>query len=123
MSSPSQRRGSCSHMMAGFDTHKKCARCRDKGICDDPCVLQEVCGICASFTDTQRSMLSTPQYQICREKAGLLVSPSKVTIVGLVEDIPHEYAEQEAAHVSSSITNEPEMYTISHHSPSEFFNT
>ena len=34
MSSPSQCRGSCGHMMAGFDTHKKCARCRDKGIRD-----------------------------------------------------------------------------------------
>ena len=120
MSSPLQRRGSCGHMMAGFDTHKKCARCRDKGIGDDPCVLKEVCGICASFTDTQRSMLSTPQYQIRREKkAGLLVSPSKVTIVGPVKDIPQDYAEQEAAHMSS-VTNEPEMYTISHHSPSEF---
>ena len=31
-----QRRGSCGHVMAGFDFHKKCARCRDKGIGDDP---------------------------------------------------------------------------------------
>ena len=60
MSSPSQCRGSCGHMMAGFDTHKKCVRCRDKGIGDDPCVLKEICGICDLFTDTQRSMLSTP---------------------------------------------------------------
>ena len=29
MSSPGQRRGSCGHAMAGFDTHSKCARCKD----------------------------------------------------------------------------------------------
>ena len=120
MSSPSQPRGSCGHMMAGFDTHKKCAWCRDKGISDDPCVLKEVCGIYASFTDTQRSMLHSSIPDTWGKKAGLLVSPSKVTIVGLVEVIPQDYAKQEAAYASSSATNEPEMYTISHYSPSEF---
>ena len=50
----------------------------------------------------------------------MLVSPSKVTILGPVEDFSQDYAEQEAAHASPSVTNEPEMYTISHHSPSEF---
>ena len=30
MASPGQRRGSCGHVMAAFDLHKKCARCRDK---------------------------------------------------------------------------------------------
>ena len=38
MSSPSQRRGGCGHMMAGFDTHAVCARCRDKKKGSDPCV-------------------------------------------------------------------------------------
>ena len=38
MSSPSQRRGSCGHMMAGFDFHTVCARCRDKKKGQDPCV-------------------------------------------------------------------------------------
>ena len=118
MSSPFQCRGSCGHMMAGFDTHKKCARCRDKGIGDDPYVKQEICDICDSFTEMQHSMLSTHQYQIRTEKKGLLVSTSKVTIVGLVEDLPQEYSEQEVA--PSSDGNELEMYTISHHSPSEF---
>ena len=98
MSSPSQRRGSCGHMMAGFDTHKKCAWCRDKGVGDDPCVKHELCSIFYLFTDTQRDMLSTPQYQIHREKkADLLVSPSKVTIVGPVEEVPHEYSRLEVA--------------------------
>ena len=40
-----QRRGSCGHIMAAFDLHKKCARCRDKGIGDDPCVKDSV--VCA----------------------------------------------------------------------------
>ena len=61
MFSPSQRRGSCDHMMAGFNSHKKCGQCRDKGIGDDPCVKQEVCEICECFTDTQHAMLSTPR--------------------------------------------------------------
>ena len=125
MSSPSQRRGSCGHMMAGFDGHKKCARCRDKGIGDDACVKKENCEICNSFTDTQRAMLSTPQYQIRRDKkAGTLVSPSKVTVVGPVEDTSEEYQEyqdQEVAHAqSSSDIHEPEFFAVSHHSPSEF---
>ena len=65
-------------------------------------------------------MLSTPQYQIRREKkAGLLVSPSKVTIVGPVEDLPQDYQEQEFPHASSE-SQEPEVFTVSHHSPSEF---
>ena len=36
MSSPGRRRGSCGHAMAGCDSHSKCARCRDKGLGDDP---------------------------------------------------------------------------------------
>ena len=38
MASPGQKRGSCGHVMALFDSHLKCACCRDKGIGDDPCV-------------------------------------------------------------------------------------
>ena len=38
MSLPSQRRGGCGHMMAGFDLHSVCARCRDKKKGQDPCV-------------------------------------------------------------------------------------
>ena len=65
-------------------------------------------------------MLSTPQYQISREKkAGLLVSPSKVTIVGPVEDVPQDYQGHEVTHASSEV-NEPEFFAVSHHSPSEF---
>ena len=37
MSSPGQRRGSCGQVMALFDLHTKCARCREKGIGGDDC--------------------------------------------------------------------------------------
>ena len=50
MSSPGQRQGSCSHAMAGLNSHSKCARCRDKGVGDDPCVLKKYCDVCKGFT-------------------------------------------------------------------------
>ena len=34
-----QRRGSCGHVIASFNVHDKCARCRDKLIGEDDCVL------------------------------------------------------------------------------------
>ena len=30
MASPGQKQGLCGHLMAGFDSHAHCARCRDK---------------------------------------------------------------------------------------------
>ena len=32
MSSPSQKHGSCGHIMASFDSHNFWARCREKGV-------------------------------------------------------------------------------------------
>ena len=46
MSSPGQKQGSCGHVMVIFDNHKKCARCREKGVGDDPCVKKLDCQIC-----------------------------------------------------------------------------
>ena len=63
MASPGQRRGSCGHVMAGFDLHKKCARCRDKKVGDDPCVKGQDCELCDKLSDSQKGMLATPQYQ------------------------------------------------------------
>ena len=40
--------------MAIFDGHVKCARCRDKGIGTDPCVLKKDCNICDSLTAEQK---------------------------------------------------------------------
>ena len=50
--SSGQKRGPCGHVMALFDGHMKCARCRDKGVGDDP-GLKKDCPICNSFTPEQ----------------------------------------------------------------------
>ena len=82
-----QRRGVCGHIMASFDLHKRCARCRDRGIGDDDCVAKKSCVICDGFTDTQKDMLATPTYKIRKDKkAGVLVSPDQVTVIASVED-------------------------------------
>ena len=124
MASPGQRRGSCGHAMAGFDGHKKCARCRDKKLGDDPCVKDQVCSNCDSFTDQQRTMISTPQYRICKDKkAGLLVSPSKVTVVGVVNQEDLGVAEEEETDdvpVIASGSGEQQVFSISHHTPEDF---
>ena len=81
-----QCRGSCGHTMTSFDNHKKCARCREKRIGDDPCVNDEACEICDSFTETQKDMLATPTYHIRKDKkSGILVSP-EVTVIASVEE-------------------------------------
>ena len=123
MASPGQRRGNCGHIMAAFDGHKKCARCRDKKLGDDPCVKNQLCTICDSFTEQQRSMLSTPQYKIRKDKkCGLLVSPSKVTVVGVVpqEDLGGDEVEEDDVPVQASGSGEQEVFSVTHHSPEEF---
>ena len=121
MASPGQRRGNCGHIMAGFDGHKKCVRCRDKKFGDDPCVKDQVCSVCDSFTDLQRSMLSTPKYKIRKDKKpGLLVSPSKVTIVGVVNQEDLGGDEEEDVPVLASGSSEQQVFSISHHTPEEF---
>ena len=110
MASPGQRRGNCGHIMAAFDGHKKCARCRDKKLGDDPCVKDQPCSICDSLTVQQRSMLSTPQYQIRKDKkSGLLVSPSKVTVVGVVDQ--EDLGEEEDLPVQASGSGEQEVFS------------
>ena len=119
MASPGQRRGNCGHIMAAFDGHKRCARCRDKKLGDDPCVKNQPCTICDSLTGPQRSMLSTPQYQIRKDKkSGLLVSPSKVTVVGVVDQ--EDLGGEEDAPVQASGSGEQEVFSISHQSAEEF---
>ena len=105
MSSPSQRRGSCGHMMAGFDLHGVCARCRNKKKGTDPCIEKPGadCHICKSINPEQLSQLSTPTYKNKKEKRDLksstpaknptsdntlspsLVDPSLVTVMGVVD--------------------------------------
>ena len=94
--------------MAGFDLHKKCARCRDKKVGDGPCVKRQVCEICDSFSYIQRGMLATPQYQIRKDKkAGVLVSPSKVTVVGPVGEHEEIAMSSDAAHAHDQVVAGP----------------
>ena len=100
MSSPSQKHGSCGHIMASFDSHCFCARCREKGKGSDPCISHLDCNACNSLTEEQRIQLSTPSYRIKKEKRELkkvsdtpkqdssssLIDPSVVTVVGAVDD-------------------------------------
>ena len=93
MASPGQRRGTCGHAMAMFDSHTKCAYCRDKGIGQDACVEKKDCAICNSFTEDQKLQLATPTYKARKDKelqkknicSPCLVDPSTVTVVGKVE--------------------------------------
>ena len=94
MSSPGQRRGSSGHAMAGFDSHSKCARCRDKGLGDDPCVQKKECAICRGFTPEQTLQLSTPTYRDRKDKKATassftptLVDPAHVSVLGKVEKV------------------------------------
>ena len=94
MSSPGQRQGSCGHAMAGFDSHSKCARCRDKGVGDDPCVLKKECDGCKGFTPEQIQQLSTPTYRDRKDKkvtasssTPTLVDPAHASVLGKVEKV------------------------------------
>ena len=64
---PGQRRGPCGHAMALFDLRTKCARCRDKGVGQDPCVEKKPCEICDNFTPEQKKQLATPTYRTPKE--------------------------------------------------------
>ena len=58
-------------MMAGFDTHSFCARCRDKGKGSDPCISKSDCQDYYVLTEDQRIQLSTQSYKIKKEKRQL----------------------------------------------------
>ena len=99
MSSPSQKHGSCGHIMASFDSHNLCARCREKGKGTDPCINKNDCNSCNLLTEEQRLQLSTPSYRLKKEKRNLkksdtpkqdsssssLIDPYSVTVVGAVD--------------------------------------
>ena len=101
MSSPGQRRGSCGHAMANFDSHLYCARCREKGKGSDSCVKNPQsndCQICIAFSEEQCQQLATPSYRLKKEKweakklvttppkdSEELVDPSNVSVIGAVD--------------------------------------
>ena len=102
-----QQRGSCGHVVASFDLHDKCARCRDKLIGEDDCVKDKPCKVCDGFSDIQKEMFATPSYKIRKDKkAGLLVSPKEVTVLQPVDNeptfqSPSGQSTQPSAHSSS----------------------
>ena len=94
MSSPGQRRGICDHVMASFDSHSKCARCCNKGVGEDDCVLKKDCAVCKGFTPEQIIQLATPTYKerksrekkvVASSPAPTLVDPAHVSVLGKVE--------------------------------------
>ena len=101
MSSPGQKRGSCGHAMASFDGHAYCARCRDKGKGEEPCISNKEttdCKICNALTPEQHIQLATPSYKLKKEKRQAkridsnptddtaLVDPATVSVIGDVGD-------------------------------------
>ena len=96
MLSPVQKRGTCGHVMAVVDNHRKCARCRDKGVDDDLCVKKQECKICKALMLAQLKQLSTPTYQSRKERdlkkssdspasvSPTLVDPADVSVLGRV---------------------------------------
>ena len=85
--------------MAIFDGHAYCARCRDKGKGEEPCIANKEtldCTICNSLTPEQRTQLATPSYKIKKEKREAkrldsnpsdevaLVDPDTVSVIGVV---------------------------------------
>ena len=100
MSSPGQRRGTCGHIMASFDSHFACARCRDEGKGKDPCVEKpdSECKICMGFSPEQRFLsylrLPTKLRKINERPRSLnpllpktesLVDPSDFAVLGAVD--------------------------------------
>ena len=88
MATPGQRKGACGHIMASFDSHSRCARCRDKGLGEDPCVKKLQCDLCDLLTPEQIVQLSTPTYKLRKEKKqerDALVDPSTVTVLSPVD--------------------------------------
>ena len=82
------------HVMASFDGHSKCARCRDKGVGEDNCILKKDCAVCKGFTPEQVLQLATPIYRERKSKekkmvssspAPTLMDPSHMSVLGKVE--------------------------------------
>ena len=104
MASPGQSRGLCGHIMAGFDKHSVCARCRDKKKGEDPCIKDKPCSHCDLLTEEQKLQLANPVYQKKKEKrelkakaeesSNILVDPSLVSVIGLAKDVGDKSSEE-----------------------------
>ena len=121
MASPGQRKGACGHIMASFDRHSHCARCRDKGLGEDPCVSKLPCEYCELLTPEQVIQLATPTYKLRKEKAkskDTLIDPSTVTVVAQVESQDNEPAI--SSHNSSVELALPQPSLLEFHDISRF---
>ena len=90
--------------MASFDTHVRCAHCRERGSGSDPCVQgKDNCAACLMLTPEQQKQLATPTYKLRKEKkfskSDVLIDPSQVSVVGPVD------LNQSVASVASSPSN------------------
>ena len=91
-----RRGGSCGHAKASFDGHSYCARCRDKGKGEEPCISNKEtadCKFCNALTPEQRTQLATPSYKLKKEKREAKRSdsnpaddPATVSVIGAVGD-------------------------------------
>ena len=89
-------------MMAGYDHHSVCVRCRDKKKGTDPCtkIPPAPCANCDALTPKQKTQLSTPSYKLKKEQkeaksstpikdpdtlSPTLVDPALVSVVGVVD--------------------------------------
>ena len=109
--------------MTGFDGHKGCARCRDKLVGDDPCVIGQDCSICKGFTAEQRSRLAIPVYQVKKNKklaaVSAPVSParsvdsSSVSITASLQAISTQLSALDAKYSSvATRTNKLEAFLV-----------
>ena len=109
MASPGQRKGACGHIMASFDRNLRCARCRDKGLGDDPCISKLPCEFCDLLTPEQVIQLATPTYKIRKKKEKskeTLCDPASVTVVAQVE--PQDSVPAVSSHDSSADLSLPQ---------------
>ena len=109
MASIRQRKGACGHIMASFDKHSHCARCRDKGMGDDPCIRKLPCEYCELLTLEQVIQLATPTYKLRKEKQeskDSLVDPASVTVLSQVE--PQDMDPAVSSHNSSTDLSLPQ---------------
>ena len=109
MASPGQHKGACGHIMASFDKHSQCSRCRDKGLGEDTCVKKLPCELCELQTPEQVLQLSTPTYKLRKEKKQereSLGDPSSVTVLSPVD--------QDKSLGASSLLNTSEDLSLPH---------
>ena len=78
--------------MALFDGHLKCARCRDKGVGDDRCVLKKDFQSARHLPQSRFNSLSPPPTEIGRTKTRrflpllpILMDPLQVSVLGWVD--------------------------------------